>query len=943
MKHLLTACLLLGAGAAVAGELSPGLQRQLADTPGDPVLRVLVTLDDRVDVAALDQRLHVERATRARRHAEVALQLREAAERSQPPLLEALGALRAQGKVRGWTPHWLVNAVVVSAPASVVPELASLPGVDVVEADLVPELIEPVAIHPAEGSDRDGERTLIPGLTLIEAERVWYELGITGEGALVANMDTGVHYQHQALNARWRGNFAPADECWQDAWGASSTPHDENGHGSHTMGTITGLAPGDSIGVCPGALWIATNVIASGTGAAFDNAVIAGFEWLGDPDGDPFTLADVPDVVQNSWGVNESFSGYVDCDSRWWDAIDACEALGVAVTWSAGNEGPGSTTMRSPGDRAASPTSCFSVGSCTTNNSNPTISSFSSRGPSGCGGLYPTKPEVTAPGQGIRSVQAGTTNGYVNMDGTSMAGPHVAGIVGLMRSANPDLDVISIKEILMETAVDKGTVGDDNTWGMGLVNAYEAVLASLADFGTVAGTVVDAASQQPLENVLVLNQATGQSGLTGDDGFYSLLQQAGEVELTYTLFGYVEQSVAYTVVADETVAGDVELAAVPSATVGGFVRDAAGLPVEGALVEALGEPIDPAVTAVDGSWSLTLPLGAYSLRSSLPGTGWPLGPDEHGYRAYDASDLAWDEADVELTGGDVSLDFAGPALPAWDWTTLDPLEDGPGTAIDFSGGDDLALALDLPFDFVYYGQTFDRITICSNGWFVFGDTDSVTWANGLIPDPAKGPPAMVAPFWEDLSPQQAGSGSISWWNGAGRFVLEFNHVRQYAPATAFETFQVELRDPAAYPTPTGDGQILLRYGPLSDQESVTVGIESPDGTDGLMAFHSFEDTGVDEIDGCPPLQEGLQFVFSTGFLEQQIVLEPVDDLVIDSGDALQTLLSWSPAAGATRYRVERSPSLDGDWELLGTTTSTSWSDPYQLGVRIYRVVAENDE
>jgi hypothetical protein len=61
-----------------------------------------------------------------------------------------------------------------------------------------------------------------------------------------------------------------------------------------------------------------------------------------------------------------------------------------------------------------------------------------------------------------------------------MAGPHVAGVVGLMRAANPDLDVQTIKQILMDTCTDLGPSGEDNTYGHGFINAYEAVLASLA-------------------------------------------------------------------------------------------------------------------------------------------------------------------------------------------------------------------------------------------------------------------------------------------------------------------------------------------------------------------------------------------------------------------------------------------------------------------------------
>ena len=212
---------------------------------------------------------------------------------------------------------------------------------------------------------------------------------------------------------------------------------------------MTGLAADDTIGVAPGAEWIASNVINQGAGGGFDNDIIDCFEWFTDPDGNPITMDDVPDVVQNSWGVNEGF-GYPDCDSRWWAVIDACEAAGPVIVFAAGNEGPGATTLRSPADRATTLYNCFSVGA--TNHTSPfTIAGFSSRGPAGpnCGPVENrVKPEVSAPGVSIYSAAPG--GGYQYMDGTSMACPHVAGVVALMRSANPNVDVITIKQVLMD-------------------------------------------------------------------------------------------------------------------------------------------------------------------------------------------------------------------------------------------------------------------------------------------------------------------------------------------------------------------------------------------------------------------------------------------------------------------------------------------------------------
>ena len=407
--------------AALAGRLSPGLERMVAGMKGQDEISVIVVLDDQAPVASLDRSLHEAKAPRAERHQAVVDALRGAAARSQAALIRDLTARSAAGEVREFSSYWIVNAMKVVTTVDHVRELARRADVDVIEPNLPVELIAPVSVDPnkAPGGNTVNAIGIAPGIVSIGARRVWTELGIDGTGALVANMDTGVDGAHPALAARWRGNFAPAAECWRDAVGfGDATPVDRHYHGTHTMGTMCGLAPDDTIGVAPGALWIADNTINQNTGAAFDSDVISGFQWFADPDGNSSTTDDVPDVVQNSWGVNEGFSGYVDCDTRWWAAIDNCEAAGVVVTWSAGNEGPGAGTLRSPADRAATPYNTFSVGA-TEYFAPYTIASFSSRGPSGCGGVYAMKPEISAPGVNIYSAQPG--GGYQNLDGTSMA------------------------------------------------------------------------------------------------------------------------------------------------------------------------------------------------------------------------------------------------------------------------------------------------------------------------------------------------------------------------------------------------------------------------------------------------------------------------------------------------------------------------------------------
>ncbi len=632
MKRLLLAsmfALLLAmslASDSQAGRLSPGLERLIEGKQGNDEIKVMLFVEDPIgpDVKAMDQRLRLEKASLAVRHVEVIESLRQSASRSQAPLLQSLEASKSAGAVLGYTAHWIVNGVVVRTTVDHLDELAALPGVDVIEPDLVVSLIEPVEAHEKMGMARGG-LGLLPGIEAVQADRVWSELGIDGTGALIGGLDTGVDGTHPALASRFRATAtgAPISECWKDGADLGhANPTDTNSHGTHTMGTMCGFTVVDSIGIAPGALWIADNSINQGASSEFDNDILAALAWFADPDGNPLTLDDVPDVVQNSWGVNENFTGYVDCDSRWWTAIDNCEAAGVVLTWSAGNEGSGSGTLRSPADRCDTPYNCFSVGS-TIATAPYTISSFSSRGPSTCAPApFPIKPEISAPGSSIMSAVPG--GGYGSKSGTSMAGPHVAGVVALMRAASPDLDVQTIKQVLMDTATDLGTAGEDNTYGHGFLNAYDAVLAVIDGYGSIEGTITDATTTLPVEGATVSIVGDPRTAVSDAAGFYKFILPEDSYTLDYSAFGYVDNSQMLSVTADVVTPGDIALSQAPTATLSGVVRDFNLSLVEGATIRVLDTPLSPTLSLVDGSYSIDIPTGTtYDVRASYPG----LGPD----------------------------------------------------------------------------------------------------------------------------------------------------------------------------------------------------------------------------------------------------------------------------------------------------------------------------
>jgi subtilisin family serine protease len=534
------------ASLAGAGELSPKLKAMLDETPADSPISVLVHFNDEVDIPSLSADLSVRKASRRQRHAEIVSTLQEAA-RVQDILASELDSAAAGEGLYGYTRYWISNVMVVFAVPWQIERIALRQEVDYVEPNFVPELIEPVEIRPTAAASEMDSRGIgvTPGLLAVRAPEVWRLLHIDGTGSLVGSLDTGVDGNHPALANRWRGNFASADECWLDVLGSGSVfPTDDHGHGTHTTGTMTGLAADDTIGVAPSAHWIAANAIDQGVSSDFDNDIIECFQWFTDPDGNPDTIDDVPDVVQNSWGVSEDFSGYTSCDDRWWDVIDNCEAAGVAVVFSAGNRGPDARTMGSPADRASTVYNCFSVGS-TLHFSPYEISDFSSRGPTTCRNVDPlaaTKPEVSAPGSDIYSAQPG--GGYQYMSGTSMAGPHVAGVIALIRQADPDIEVDAIKQILMETAVDLGGAGEDNDYGWGIIDAFAAVEACMDGFGVLSGQLTNASyGGLPLAGAFVEIVERGIHLTTDSNGNFITSIPAGQYQLVASMPGFESQQI----------------------------------------------------------------------------------------------------------------------------------------------------------------------------------------------------------------------------------------------------------------------------------------------------------------------------------------------------------------------------------------------------------------
>ncbi len=376
-----------------------------------------------------------------------------------------------------YQPYYLVNAIQVNGGPLLRLWLLTRPEVDRV---LDNPWMRPL---PAPPPTSTGVQTSFTGpdwnLTNIAADRVWNELGVTGEGIIVGQSDSGVQGDHPELAAAYRGQGGQNDFNWYDPWNGTTQPTDIGGHGTHTLGSILGR----STGVAPGATWYACVNLARNLGnpALYLDCMqfmLAPFPQNGDPlqDGDPTLGAH---VINNSWGCPE-LEG---CDAgSLLYAVRSLRAAGVFVVVSAGNDGPACGTLNTP---LAIYDEAFSVGALDRYGQ---IASFSSIGPVTSDGSGRVKPDILAPGVDVLSSTPGNT--YASFSGTSMAGPHVVGVVALMWSANPALigDIERTEQILIDTASPfSGLLPDcpganqmpSTVSGYGVVDAYNAVRAAM--------------------------------------------------------------------------------------------------------------------------------------------------------------------------------------------------------------------------------------------------------------------------------------------------------------------------------------------------------------------------------------------------------------------------------------------------------------------------------
>lgn len=396
--------------------------------------------------------------------------LKAKAEETQPAVLSAIRSSGlAYRKIQNF---WIGNMISLEADANLVRVLANRPEIERIGYNIpMYGLIKPKKEASSSPKSIGGHEA---GHTAIGAPDMW-ALGYTGHGEIALTFDTGVWPDHPALSDRFLANLMPLEATWLGF--DSPFPVDKvNSHGTHVSGIMLGLDPAtaDTIGVAPGAYFIATDPIVSDLADIKPiSDLLLGFEWALNPDGDENTSDDVPTVINNSWGRDNDSPDWEPCPEFAVPVLNAVLAAGIANVFSAGNEGPDPMSIGIPHNINTGLVNSFTIGATSSQGSFP-IADFSSRGPSLCGGegSILIKPEVAAPGVSVRSSVA--NGAYDFFSGTSMAAPHTSGAILLLKEAFPELSGEDLQLALYYSATDLGEAGEDNTYGRGIINVKSA-------------------------------------------------------------------------------------------------------------------------------------------------------------------------------------------------------------------------------------------------------------------------------------------------------------------------------------------------------------------------------------------------------------------------------------------------------------------------------------
>ncbi|PKK39892.1 hypothetical protein ABB02_00681 [Clostridiaceae bacterium JG1575] len=404
--------------------------------------------------------------------------LKQSAAMAQSNALTKLASMKLAGQVQEYESAYIVNAIHVIAKKEVITQLAQDPAVASIALNERLQLIDPQEVQEVDPNDPN-----IPwNIKSVNSPAVWKDFKVDGTGTTIGIIDSGVEFEHPALKTKWRGYDAQTDTVvdpeknWFEAIPSyfhqqSPIPQDTKlSHGTHVAGIILGSEESgrNQIGVAPGAKYIASRAFLE-DGGSEDWILIRAGQWMLAPGGD---VSARPDAVNCSWADGRLQREF------YLNIIKAWRAANIVPVFAAGNARStdkviGPYSIENPANHKEA----FAVGATDSENR---LAGFSKRGPS----IFDKdkevkgiKPDVSAPGVAIRSSIFG--KGYALKNGTSMAAPHVAGAVALLRQANPKLTVEEIETILKQTArpgMDREFHESPNMgFGYGIIDTYAAV------------------------------------------------------------------------------------------------------------------------------------------------------------------------------------------------------------------------------------------------------------------------------------------------------------------------------------------------------------------------------------------------------------------------------------------------------------------------------------
>lgn len=481
-KHLFTLLLACLCFSGLAQTINPDLALEMSQHGENEKIKVHILMKANPDQAALLRQADYY-VNQEERRIFVVNELKEFATASQFDLQNALREMQRNGLVENIHSNWIANMIACEATKSAINDIASRNDVEIIgfnaEKNWIPDGEEARPVSTT--------REITQNVTQVNADEVW-ALGYTGQGVVVAVIDTGVNYNHiDVASHLWDGGEEFPHHGY-DVINHDNDPMDDMGHGSHCAGTVCGDGKaGRQTGMAPDATLMCVKCLdASGNGNATN--ISDGIQWAVEHGCNLFSMSlGIPNST-----VSERTLLRHTCENAL--------AAGVVAAIAAGNEGdmqwmyPVPNNVRVPGscpppyidpDQAENPgaLSCSVCIGAVDYNDNAAY--FTSNGPvtwtntefgdyAYNPGIGLIRPDVCAPGVDIISLNYATNNGYTSMSGTSMATPCAAGVMCLLLSKNINTTPADICRILEETALPKSET-KSNIYGFGRIDALAAI------------------------------------------------------------------------------------------------------------------------------------------------------------------------------------------------------------------------------------------------------------------------------------------------------------------------------------------------------------------------------------------------------------------------------------------------------------------------------------